>query len=344
MHAKRVCMVLTTQTARRYWIEKIYLLLTVLGGGVLLFPTLGAFLDILTLGVAILFPVLWIYASAALPAYAIWKISGRIRFAMFLATLTIIALAIVPGQLANRELRQTLDNYMAQDVSRDVPKKPTSIQFVVDRGYDENTHCEEVCQRLLLAHLVQSVTIRKNIDEKRSVVATYRVKQLKSCPDIFPGGIRMLPSTRIAVAKGTCIISTAGEAMQDGIIIEDREIERWSIPRFSLVSIYSVQQLLISKVEAGHEVLLVKNTMVKAGTAATPFWLYVYWGFLTSVKGVAVGQVQKVYNQHRLLDVLVNVVGLDINTRYCGKPRPYELGPDDILSSQEARDSHCLAR
>lgn len=336
-------MTLPAQTVRRCRVEKIYFLLTVFGGGALLVPAFGALLDILTFGVGILFPILWLYASAVLPAYAIWKMFGRIRFAMFLATLIIIALAIVPGQLANRELRQTLDNYTAQDVSRDVPKKPTSIQFVVDGGYDRNTHCEEVCQRLLLAHLVQSVTIRKNIDEKRSVVATYRVKQLKSCLDIFPGGIRMLPSTRMAVAKGTCIVSTAGEAMQDGVIIEDREIERWSIPRFSLVGIYSVRQLLISKVEAGHEVLLVKNTMVKAGKAATPFWLYVYWGFLTSVKGVAVGQVQKVYNQHRLLDVLVNMVGLDIDARYCGKPRPYELGPGEILSSQEARDSHCLA-
>jgi hypothetical protein len=334
----------TKKPARRYRIEKIYFLLTIFGGGVLLFPTFGMFLGIFTFGAAMLLPTLWLYATAALPAYAVRQIFGRTRLAAFIGIVSIAALAILPGQWANRELKRTLGDYIALDINLDVPQKPTSIQFVVDAGYDGSAPCDVICQRLLLTRSAQSITIRTNRRQEPSAVITYRLAQLSSCPDVFASRVPVLSSTREAIAGNRCIVPSVGDAMRDGVSIEERDIEHWSVPRVSLVGIYRVQQLRISKVEAGHETLLVKKTMVKAGKATTPFWLYVYWGFLTSVKGVAVAQVQDVYNQYRLLDALANVAGVDIDTRYCGDPRPYELTPQEILISQETSDSLCAAQ
>ncbi|NTJ67132.1 hypothetical protein G6M50_04070 [Agrobacterium rhizogenes] len=328
--------------ARRYWPEKIYLLLTIFGGGMLLFPIVGPFLVIFTLGAAILLPALWLYATAALPAYAVWRMSGRTRLAAAIAIASIIVLATAPGQLANKELKRTLDGYLAHDIQLVVPQQPAALQFVVNGG--QRVFCRAVCQRLLLSGSVQSITIRSDRGRNPPEVVTYRVKQLFSCPEIFASWVPVLPSTRKSIAENKCITSGTGEAMHDGVTIEEKEIESSSIPQFSLVGVYRVQRLLISKVDAGQETLLVQKTMARIGKASTPFWLYNYWGFLTSVRGVAVAQVDEVYNHYRLLDVLAEIAGIDVDTRYCGDPRPYEPSPEEILFSQEARDSHCLAK
>ncbi len=328
--------------ARRYWPEKIYFLLTIFGGGMLLFPIVGPFLVIFTLGAAILLPALWLYATVALPAYAVWRMSGRTRLAAAIGVASIIVLATAPGQLANKELKRTLDGYLAHDVKLMVPQQPTSLQFVVNGG--QGTFCRAVCQRLLLSGSVQSITIRADRERDRPGVVTYRVKQLLSCPEIFASWVPVLPSTRKSIAENKCIIGSTGEAMHDGVTIEEREIESSSIPQFSLVSVYQVRRLLISKVDAGHETLLVQKTTVRIGKASTPFWLYNYWGFLTSVRGVAVAQIDEVHNRYRLLDVLAEIAGINVDTRYCGFPRPHELSPEDILFSQEARDSHCITK
>ncbi|NEI71167.1 hypothetical protein GR212_16430 [Rhizobium lusitanum] len=329
--------------------EKIYLLLAIFGGGMLLFPTLGAFLEVFTFGAAILLPILWLYATVALPAYAVWRMTRRTRLAGVIGIASMIALATLPGQLADGELQRTLDGYLADDMRLDLQQKPTSIQFIVDSGYDgyglapwERAPCKVVCQRLLLTGSVQSITVRRDQRLGSPTVVTYRVQQLSSCPEIFTSRTPVLPSTRKAIAENKCITPTNGEAMHDGVSVEEKEIERWSVPRFSLIGIDYVQRLRISKVEAGHETLLVQKTMVRAGKAMTPFWVYVYWGFMTSVKGVAVAQVDEVYNQYRLLDELAKIKGIDVDTRYCGDPRPYDPSPTEILFSQETSDSHCI--
>lgn len=317
----------------------------------LLFPILGAFLRIFTFGTATLLPIIWLYATAALPAYAVWRMSGRTRLAGVIGVATIIALAALPGQLADRELRRILDGYLAHDLRLEVPQKPTSIQFVIDGGYDggnlaswERAPCKVVCQRLLLTGSVQSITIRNDRRKRPPIVVTYRVEQLSSCPEILASTIRVLPSTRKAIAESKCITASIDEAMHDGVTIEEREIKRSWTPQFSLVGIYHAQQLRISKVDAGYETLLVQKTMVTAGKAATPFWLYIYWGFMTTVKGVAVAQVDEIYNQYRLLDELAKMKGIDVDTRYCGNPRRHDPSPEEILLSQEASDSHCVAK
>jgi hypothetical protein len=321
-----------------------YAILTVISALFLAMPGLALLFIVVTLGGAALAPTLWLYATVLIPAYLLRRAGAPRLAAVPIGIVSVALLAVIPAQIARPAVQKIIAGYVADDFRRALPTRPTSIEFVrrsneyFRDGDNPLKHaiCNEICQRLLLTRQVQSVATRTTASKGRSILVTYTIAEQKRCPVAFAEGRYALPSTIKANIAGICIVPNNGLVLENGVSIREEELERNSVPEFSLVSVKRARRLTVAEMRAGEEDPLLQMTEVSVGTAYTPFMIETYAGLLTTVKGVAVAKTDMTVNRYDLLGFMSDELGLIVVPRQ-ERPRfnPSDRSPSEIIRKVE---------
>lgn len=277
-----------------------------------LLPSLAMLFGILTLGLAYLVPSIWLYATAAMPGFMLWRAGAPGVLGAAVSIAAVAALALVPAKFAAQEAEQLVVDYTSGDFRKALPKKPQHIELVRDGtafirpGDDPIEHavCDELCQRLLLTRQVTSVTVTARGMNGEPLVVGYALRAMDRCPTAFDIKARILPSATKARIEGLCIVPSRGIGMMSGLIIRHDELVRRFVPTFALVSAKHVVRLEVSERSNGAEVPLLRSTEVTVGQATAPLSVFPYAGLLTSVKGNAISKNERNVNPLPLLSLM----------------------------------------
>jgi hypothetical protein len=321
-----------------------YAILTVVSTLFLAMPGLALPFIIFTLGAAALVPTLWLYATVLVPAYLLRRAGAPRLVAVPIGIVSVALLAVVPAQIGRPAANKIVADYVSTDFRRGLPTRPKSIEFVrrsneyFRDGDNPLKHavCDEICQRLLLTRQVQSVATRATASKGRSILVTYTIAEQERCPVAFAEGRYALPSTIRANIAGICIVPNIRLALENGVSIREEELERSSVPEFSLVSVKRARRLTVAEMRAGEEDPLLQTTEVSVGTAYTPFMIETYAGLLTTVRGVAITKADATVNRYDLLAFMSDELGLVIiPDQQLRRFNPFDRSPGEIIRKAE---------
>ncbi|RWN33243.1 MAG: hypothetical protein EOS12_20750 [Mesorhizobium sp.] len=292
-------------------------------------PPLVIVVGILTLGIGVLIPSIWLYVTAMMPGLLLYRRGVHWSLAALVSIGAASALAIIPARIAAPRAERTLIELTSGDFRKPLPRRPEQIELIRDqvafvhKGDDpiEHAACDEICQHLLLTRQVTTVAVIAHARHgEPNVVVSYSLTAMARCPTAFDSRhTRVLRSTTKAKIAGICIMPSRGVGMMDGISISQREVANRSIPTFSLTTVQRARRVEVSERRQGKDVPLLRATEVEIGSATAPFLIFPYAGLLTTVSGTGISKSDRAVNQQPLL-ALMDELGFSLVPE--GKRRP----------------------
>jgi hypothetical protein len=277
-------------------------------------PPLAILVGILTLGLGVLIPSIWLYVTVMMPGLLLHRSGVHWSLAVLISVTAAAALAIMPARIAAPRAEQTLLELTADDFHKPLPRGPERIELIRDqvafvrKGDDpvEHAACDEICQHLLLTRQVTTVTVIAHpLYGKPPIVVSYSLAAMARCPTVFDSRhANVLRSTTKARIAGLCITPARGIGMTDGISISERELAYRSVPTFSLTTVKLARRVEVSKRRQGEDIPLLRTTEVKIGSASAPFMIFPYAGLLTSVSGTGIAKDHRTVNPQPLLALM----------------------------------------
>ncbi len=307
----------------------VYVILTAATALLVVLPSLTILVGVLTLGVGVLIPSIWLYLTAMMPGLLLYRCGLHWSLATLISIGAAVALAIIPAKIAAPGAKQALIELTSGDFRKPLPRRPEQIELVRDHvafvreGDDpvEHAACDEICQHLLLTRQVTTVTVVAHaLYGKPPIVVSYSLATMARCPTAFGDRhTRVLPSTTKARVAGLCITPSRGVGMNRGFSISQKELAYRSVPTFSLTTVKRARRVEVSERRQGADVPLLRTTEVEVASATAPFLIFPYAGLLTSVRGTGVAKDDRAVNQQPLL-ALMDELGFSLVPQ--GKQRP----------------------
>jgi hypothetical protein len=306
-----------------------YAALTAATALLVVWPPLVILVNILTLGVGVLIPSIWLYVTAMMPGLLLYRRGVHWSLAALISIGAAAALAIIPAWIAAPRAERALLELTSGDFRKPVPRRPEQIELVRDqvsfarKGDDpiEHAACDEICQHLLLTRQVTTVTVIAHaLYGKPEIVVSYSLATMARCPTAFDSRhTRVLRSTTKAKIAGLCITPSRGVSMSRGVSISQEELANRPVPTFSLTTVKRARRVKVSERRQGEDVPLLRATEVEIGSATRPFLIFPYAGLLTSVSGTGISKDDRAVNQQPLL-ALMDELGFSLVPQ--GKRRP----------------------
>ncbi len=139
-----------------------YAALTAVTALMVAWPPLAILVGILTLGLGVLIPSIWLYVTAMRPGLLVHRSGVHWSLAALVSVIAAAALAIIPARIAAPRAERTLLELTAEDFRKPLPRRPERIELIRDqvafvrKGDDRVEHaaCDEICQHLLLTRQV----------------------------------------------------------------------------------------------------------------------------------------------------------------------------------------------
>jgi len=294
---------------RRFFIA--YAVLTAVTALLVAMPPLTILVGVLTLGLGVLIPSIWLYATAMMPGLLLYRRGVHWAPAALVSIGAAAALTTIPAKIAAPRAEQALLELTSGDFRKPLPHRPEQIELVRDqvafvrKGDDpvEHAACDEICQHLLLTRQVTTVTvIARALYGEAPIVVSYSLTTMARCPAAFDiRHTRVLRSTTKARIAGLCITPSRGVGMSNGVSISQQELAYRSIPTFSLTTVKQARRVEISERRQGKDVPLLRVTNVEIASATAPFLIFPYAGLLTSVSGVGIQKGGRTVNPQPLL-------------------------------------------
>lgn len=286
---------------------------------------------ILTLGygtkLLIAAPTLLLYSVAALPAWLAISHRPRRAWAILVALLLPLGVALVPGAISQTEAERYASQFGNQDFARSGQAQPRSIEFIGDvydwgvfaRSFqvgDQRAPCSALCRVLLFNREVDRIRMTKYWRDRPPQSVTYHIEHRDSCPPAYPAGtVTPEQAFHNRLVAGDCLISeTESTSPMEAVVSFTTLYSRYrdDIPPADappLVRIDSIKRLVIERREegGGKPIPIVVRTETTIAMLTLPF----YFGYEESMAGHTghiIAPLVKVTHQVDIVDALRHTV------------------------------------
>jgi hypothetical protein len=314
-------------------------------------PAFFAIFSIFTLGLILLLPTFWIYATAMLPGHIAAKLLGLPKLRLLVSIPIWLMISFAPAVIASHQSGLELSNVQRDDFSSEIPKGTSHLIFrnmlsdYIERKPDplNNAPCDKLCQRYLVGNVVPKISVVATFtDHRPDIIVEYTMQRKTNCAKALKKTDDAANELVAAVMNGQCLVAITKSELGDGLVImsEERETNR-AIDR-ALWSYAEKETRTVSTRQQGKETVKYRQTSFVFSSIQAPFVVYLYGGLFTTVQGWGIAHSEKGVSQIPLEKFLQDKLGLDVAANPVGSgsqtdsknsiapPRNFELTEQDV--------------
>jgi hypothetical protein len=262
-------------------------------------PPVFFVLSIFTLGLSLLFPTIWLYATLLLPVILL-KSNKTLPLVLKAASILLtVFVSYGPAQIENEKVEQAVQELVKDDFIKSATKKHQHILLDDKYAYFDtkmknplhNVLCNKYCQRYLLNGDISTVTIKSThqYNHSKTAEAVYALEKRERCPNIWSGMDDPIIDVALKSLEGICVVHLPNVQFTEGLIVEVQRLDLDKEIFVRRVEAPWANRVFVKERIGGTDKLLAQVTTISYVKASGVLTVSPYGSFLSTVSGWEVG-------------------------------------------------------